>query len=94
MTALHAGLPKKTFDKKGNTVELEYCYATGKIATSGCPKKAVGVYKPEFVPDVCTAHGGTTSATGGSTTGTADTTTAAATTTGDTATTTIAAANE
>ena len=94
MTALHAGLPKKTFDKKGNTIELEYCYATGKIATSGCPKKAVGVYKPEFVPDVCTAHGGTTSATGGSTTGTADTTTAAATTTGDTATTTIAAANE
>ncbi|HBT63827.1 MAG TPA: transglycosylase [Ruminococcaceae bacterium] len=58
MDALHSGLPKKTFDKKGNTVEKYYDYTTGKLATEGCPKKTLGVYKPEFLPGVCTAHGG------------------------------------
>ena len=40
---------------KRNTIELEYCYATGKCHKR-VPEKAVGVYKPEFVPDVCTAR--------------------------------------
>lgn len=84
MTALHAGLSNKVFDKKGKTVEKEYCYSTGKIATSGCPKKAVGVYKPEFVPDVCTEHGGHIE-TGGSTT--AATTTGSSSSTSETSTT-------
>ncbi|NLN81969.1 MAG: transglycosylase [Clostridiales bacterium] len=57
MTAIHSGLPKKGFDKKGNTVETKYCYKTGKLATAVCPKTSVGVYKPEFLPEYCTEHG-------------------------------------
>lgn len=67
MKALHADLQPKTFDKKGETQELEYCTATGLLATDGCPNKDIGVYKKENTPGYCTAHGGT-----------ADTTTSAA----------------
>jgi len=93
MTALHNGLPHKTFDKKGNTVEHQYCYETGMLATNGCPKKAVGVYKPEFVPGVCTKHGGG-SPTGSTTGSSTETTTTSSnnTTTSNSSTTTTAPA--
>ena len=93
MTALHNGLPHKTFDKKGNTVEHQYCYETGMLATNGCPKKAVGVYKPEFVPGVCTKHGGG-SPTGYTTGSSTETTTTSSnnTTTSNSSTTTTAPA--
>lgn len=58
MDALHSGLAHKTFDKKGNTVELAYCYKTGLLATKGCSSTAVGVYKPENIPGYCDLHGG------------------------------------
>ena len=45
------------FTQKGNTVEAEFCYSTGMLATSGCPETEVGVYKPGFMPGYCTAHG-------------------------------------
>lgn len=58
MDMLHAGLSDKTFDKKGSTVEARYCTATGLLARSGCPDTAVGVYKADNLPGLCTAHGG------------------------------------
>lgn len=60
MLALHKGLEIKTFDKKGSTVEREFCASTGLLATGACPSKRVGVYKPDNIPGTCTAHGGTT----------------------------------
>ena len=57
MKALHKGLEPKSFDKKGNTQELQYCTQTGLIATAGCPK-ATGVYKSDNIPGTCNVHGG------------------------------------
>lgn len=70
MDALHQGLEPKSFDSKGTTVEKTYCYDTGMIATPGCPRTAVGVYKADNVPGECTLHGG-----GGETTAAPTTTT-------------------
>lgn len=58
MEALHSNLEMKDFDKKGTTVERAYCTITGKLATTGCPSTATGVYKPDNIPGYCTAHGG------------------------------------
>ncbi len=30
---------------------------TGELATDACPDKELGVYKPDFMPGECTAHG-------------------------------------
>lgn len=77
MKALHADLQPKAFDKKGETQELRYCTATGLIATDGCPKTDVGVYKKENTPGTCTAHGGGAAADAATTTTAANQTPAA-----------------
>ncbi len=90
MLSLHQGMEPMTFTEKGTTVEAKFCYETGALATTGCKKSGIGVYKPDFMPEVCTKHQGepvnqvATEGTTDSTTGTTD----GATTTGGTATTT------
>ena len=85
MEALHSGLEMKAFDKKGTTVERTYCTVTGKLATTGCPSTATGVYKADNIPGHCTAHGGSAidpdPHTPSTTTTTTTTTTTATTTT-------------
>ncbi len=57
MKVVHQGLSPTPFTKKGNTVERYYCMTTGELATDACPDKELGVYKPDFMPGECTAHG-------------------------------------
>ncbi|MBR5539778.1 MAG: penicillin-binding protein [Clostridia bacterium] len=59
MLALHAGLEPMAFDRKGTTVEAEFCTETGLLATEQCTKKRTGVYKPNYMPEMCTTHGTT-----------------------------------
>ena len=59
MSKAHAGLKTKTFADSPYAVKKYYCTATGKIATDGCPKTAVGWYKKSNIPEICTAHNGT-----------------------------------
>ena len=59
MLALHEGLEAISFDRKGNTVEQEFCTETGMLATEKCPTKRVGVYKQNHQPEPCTKHGPT-----------------------------------
>ncbi len=57
MLALHEGLQPMTFTRTGNTVEAEFCTETGLLATEKCTSKRVGVYKPNYMPEMCTKHG-------------------------------------
>lgn len=57
MLALHEGLEPMAFDKRGNTVEAEFCAETGQLATGKCTKKRIGVYKPNHMPETCSKHG-------------------------------------
>ena len=57
MKILVEGKEPGSFTQKGNTVEAKFCYSTGMLATDGCPETEIGVYKPEFMPGYCTAHG-------------------------------------
>jgi penicillin-binding protein 1A len=59
MLALHEGLEPTGFTNKGSTIELDFCTETGLLATEKCPKTRVGVYKPNYMPDVCNVHGST-----------------------------------
>lgn len=43
----------KTFAKDANVVEKKYCTETGLIATSKCPKTAIGYYKADKLPATC-----------------------------------------
>lgn len=84
MKALHANKKACAFPKKGTTQELEFCTATGMIATDKCPKTDVGVYKASNIPDLCSTHSGakkTTTTTGDGTETTTTTAGGAATTT-------------
>lgn len=93
MQALHQGLEPMNFDAyAGNTVELEFCADTGELATNTCPKKNVGVYKPNYIPGYCTKHPSTGASVGDGTGSTNPTTgtTAAGTTTSATGGTTTA----
>ncbi len=59
MLALHKGEKPMNFDRyKGNTVEAEFCTKTGLLASAGCPDTDMGVYKPDYLPDLCDQHGG------------------------------------
>ncbi len=58
MLSLHEGLQSMVFTQKGNTVEAEFCTETGLLATEKCTSKRVGVYKPNYMPETCTKHGG------------------------------------
>ena len=57
MKVLHQNLQIKDFDQPDGIEILEYCTATGQLATDGCPNRDTGVYKTEFKPDVCHSHG-------------------------------------
>ncbi len=56
MLAIHEGLEPMSFTKTGATVEYDFCSETGLLATANCPKKRVGVYKADHVPEVCLKH--------------------------------------
>lgn len=59
MTTLHKDLTPATFDSyAGSTVEATFCYDSGLLATTGCKKTGIGVYKPDHLPEQCTAHAG------------------------------------
>ena len=58
MLALHGGVEAKAFEKKGTTQELEFCTASGELATDKCPQTDVGVYKSANIPGACKTHGG------------------------------------
>jgi len=53
MSEVHKKLPKKEFALSENMQKLQYCTATGLIATNNCPKQATGYYKPDNIPEVC-----------------------------------------
>lgn len=57
MLTLHEGLQPMAFERRGNTVEAEFCTETGLLATEKCTSKRVGVYKPNHLPEMCTKHG-------------------------------------
>ena len=60
MVALRDDNAVKNFDSYcGSTVEATFCYDTGLLATDQCKSTGVGVYKPGYMPEVCTAHAGT-----------------------------------
>ncbi len=59
MLAIHEGLQAMSFERKGTTVEAEFCAETGLLATEKCTTKRVGVYKPNYMPEMCTTHDGT-----------------------------------
>lgn len=59
MLALHEGLEPMTFERKGSTVEAEFCTETGLLATEQCSKTRTGVYKPNYMPELCSKHGTT-----------------------------------
>ncbi|MBQ9964196.1 MAG: penicillin-binding protein [Clostridia bacterium] len=56
MLALHEGVEPTPFDRRGTTVEQTFCTETGLLATEKCPKTRVGVYKPNYMPDMCDKH--------------------------------------
>ncbi len=72
MKALHKDLEIKSFDKKGETKDLEFCLQSGQIATDKCPATDKGVYKASNTPAYCEVHAGNpkTTTAEGQTTGT------------------------
>ncbi len=59
MSKIHTGLEPKEFNVSSYAVDRYYCTETGNLATDACPSKAIGWYKKNNVPDVCTRHEGT-----------------------------------
>ena len=85
MLALHGGVEAKAFEKKGTTQELEFCTASGELATDKCPQTDVGVYKSSNIPGACKTHGGSLKTTATDAPDTDATTTDTVTTTETTA---------
>ena len=56
MSDIHNKLPKKSFDLSPNMKELRYCTKTGMLASATCKSTAVGYYKPDNTPAVCTGN--------------------------------------
>ncbi len=57
MSKIHKNLPAKSFTDSEYATRRYYCTATGLVATSNCPSKAVGWYKTSYMP-TCTTHKG------------------------------------
>ena len=90
MQVLHEDLQIKDFEQPEGIEILEYCTASGQLATPNCTNRETGVYKSSFKPDVCQKHNSmntTTTVPGGDTT---DTTTGEGTNTDGETTTTVA----
>ena len=73
MKVLHENLQIKDFEQPSGIEVLEYCTATGQLATAGCTAKDKGVYKSSNKPVECELHGKnsgstTTAAEGGKST--------------------------
>jgi penicillin-binding protein 1A len=49
-------LPTIEFPVDTSVVTATYCTVTGALATAGCPNTAVGYYKPNGLPGLCTQH--------------------------------------
>ncbi len=58
MSKIHKGLKAKEFTNSPYATEKYYCTSTGLLATSSCPKKAVGWYRKSKIPSACTTHSG------------------------------------
>lgn len=59
MSEIHTGLEAKSFTESKYAVSRYYCTSTGLLATDACESKAIGWYKKNNIPSVCTTHGGT-----------------------------------
>lgn len=59
MSKIHTGLEAKQFSESSYAIDRYYCTSTGNLATDACPSKAVGWYKKNNIPSVCTSHEGT-----------------------------------
>ncbi len=58
MSKIHSNLAVREFPHTDYTVRRYYCSETGLLATDACKHPVVGWYKSNFVPGVCTTHGG------------------------------------
>lgn len=58
MDSVHKGLSAKTFEKSGQSEMLKYCTKTGLLASDKCQGTAVGWYRKDKKPEVCTVCGG------------------------------------
>ncbi len=60
MSKVHTGLEAKEFAVSSYAADRYYCTETGLLATDTCPSKAVGWYRKNGIPEVCTNHTGRT----------------------------------
>ena len=60
MSKVHSGLKTKTFAESSYAVKKYYCKETGQLATDSCKSTAVGWYKKDNIPSLCTTHKGDT----------------------------------
>ncbi len=58
MKALHKNLEIKGFTAPEGVKTLQYCTATGHLATDACPGTDTGYYKSVNIPPLCSAHPG------------------------------------
>lgn len=63
MNPIHKSLHKKSFKKSGETVQKSYCLGSGLLVGEQCGDSAVGWYKKNHLPDVCTNCTGETEGT-------------------------------
>ncbi len=56
MAPIHANLPVIGFSDSPNVVERTYCTESGLLASDKCTNTAVGWYKLDALPEVCTMH--------------------------------------
>ncbi len=58
MSKVHSGLKAKTFEDSDYAYKKYYCTSTGLLATDSCKSKAIGWYKKNNIPALCTTHKG------------------------------------
>ena len=58
MSKVHSGLKVKEFEDSSYASKKYYCTQSGMLATDSCKSKAVGWYKKNNIPSVCTTHKG------------------------------------
>lgn len=56
MAPIHANLPVINFTDSPNVVERAYCTESGLLASDKCTSTAMGWYKLDALPEVCTLH--------------------------------------
>lgn len=58
MSKIHTGLAAKEFPESEYALRRYYCTESGLLATSECESKAIGWYRKNNIPGVCTTHSG------------------------------------